>query len=147
MAQSGGYYEEESGGSLIGVFLIAVILLALAVVLWPVISDVLGDVETIPMTQHAEQSHRNEAVNATALVEMSASGNCWEMEIYDCPADATTKVLCKVGGNTWGGLIIGLLDDGTSEIITGYAARYSYWRKIVDEDGCTASGGSGFALP
>ena len=132
MAQSGGYYddaEDGSGGSLIGVFLLAIILLALAIVLWPVISDVLGDVETIPMTQHAREGHLNEGINATAMVEMIASGHCREMEVYECPADATTKVLCKVSGNTWGGLIIGLLDDGTSEIITGYAARYSYWRK------------------
>jgi hypothetical protein len=95
--------------------------------------------DAIPLTSHAQQSHQHEKINASAIVAAITAGSCRNIEVYFCEDEGTTKVLCKMGNNLWGGLIIGSNYRGEETVITGYGARYSYWKNNVD--GCSFMGG------
>lgn len=123
--------DERSGHSgVILLLIIAFVLFAIAV-------------GTLPFTKHAETSHADEKINASSMVALVTAGACRDMQVYDCPDDATIKILCKVGNNVVGGLVIGVNADGTHHVITGYAGRGAYWNNKVD--GCYYMGGT-FAL-
>ena len=125
------FREERSGKSgLILLLIIAIVLFAIAV-------------GTLPFTKHADNSHADEKINASSMVAMVTAGTCRDMRVYNCPDDATIKILCKVGNNVVGGLVIGVNADGTHHVITGYAGRQKYWNNKVD--GCYYMGGT-FAL-
>lgn len=111
---SGYYSENDNRAGLILFLLIAAVLAAVAV-------------GALPLTDHATTSHADEPVNASSLAALVSIGMCRDMKVYDCPEEATIKILCKVGKNVVGGLVIGIRADGTQQIITGYAARSSYW--------------------
>ncbi|MHC4748340.1 MAG: hypothetical protein ACYTFW_00565 [Planctomycetota bacterium] len=111
---------------------VAALIILVASVLATLIAIAVGG---IPLTKHAETSHVDDKINATTLAALVVGGTCKDMKVYDCPEDATIKILCKVGRNTVGGLIIGIRADGTRQIITGYAARPEYWYNNVK--GCT----------
>ena len=98
----------------------------------------------LPFTKHAETSHQEQSINAASLVTMIEAGLCHNLEVYDCPDNATIVILCKIKNNVVGGLVLGINLDGTKHIITGYPARPSYWRNNVS--GCRYMGGT-FALP
>ena len=100
-------------------------------------------VGTLPLTEHAETKHVDETVNAASLAASVSAGTCRDMKVYVCPEESTIKILCKVGKDTVGGLVIGTNLDGSHQIITGYAARRSYWENNVN--GCNETG-SFFAL-
>jgi len=111
---------------------VAIALVAIALI-------ALGAVATLPLTDHAQTKHQDEKVNATSLVALVTAGTCRDMQVYDCPDDATIKILCKVGNNVVGGLVIGTKFDGSHHIITGYGGRPAYWQNNVNN--CRYIGG------
>ena len=123
-------YETKNNSAIWIILFIAVILAALALV-------------DLPLTIHAETKHVDEKVNAASLITMITAGACRDMEVFDCPNNATTVILCKIKNNIVGGLVLGTSLDGTQHIITGFAARPKYWKNNVS--GCRYMGGT-FAL-
>jgi hypothetical protein len=91
-----------------------------------------GALRSSPLSLHAKTSHAQEAYNATTILGRINRSTCQEVKCFDCPKVQHFKILCRINSELWGGLIIGY----NRMIITGYAARYSYWDKSIIADGC-----------
>lgn len=93
--------------------------LALAAVIW---------------SQHAANGHVGQ-YNAPAIWQLYENRTCKPMLYYACPSTNKSLLICGIDQqrDLYGGIWIGM-QDGTPRIITGYAARWSYWsRKIQTE--------------
>jgi len=112
----------------IPLLLVAIALLAVAVMVVPHIG-------TIPLTGHAKTAHQSQVWNATTVQAHMVS--CSPKLVFLCPSREEILVLCPThpGSTIWTGLVIGI--GGTEPVIvTGYAARKSFWMKAVKDDGC-----------
>jgi hypothetical protein len=103
-------------------------------------------IATSATTTHADLAHQGQAVNAHVMVGvveecLNSDGDdpCEEMYVYVCAQHAGessphAKVICK-NGDHGDGLIIGLRNNNPV-VVTGYRARWSYWRKSFFRDRC-----------
>jgi hypothetical protein len=121
----------DAGSRLGGLLLLLFIVLIVALVLG------VGMIGELPLTRHAEKSHQSQPVNAQTLMALITAGSCFEVEVYECPAEQTIKILCKIGESRWGGLIIGT-SGGTHQVITGYEGTRNHWENKVQ--GCRYTG-------
>jgi hypothetical protein len=130
-----------------GNFGLTFVLLALALLLAVFFSSLVADIPSIadiPFTQHALNKHIRDSTNAVDLVNRVNTGNCKDMRVYVCPEDYTVIILCRLGNNKVGGLVIGVL--GNPVVVTGYPASSRYWVKKTDT--CLPPGSNlPFALP
>lgn len=78
----------------------------------------------IPRTNHANQSHQDQAWNAAVISEYFDAGYCKPI-IKDCPEEDRSYHYCKVKDKPFSvGLVIGLTEQ---VVITGFAARDNFW--------------------
>ena len=89
----------------------------------------------LELTQHAEQGRENTTLDAAAIAKMIDDGICKPVEAWECPLYNQRKVICKIKGNLWGGLILGTATN-PPVIVTGYPATYAYWQAACLRDEC-----------
>jgi hypothetical protein len=90
-----------------------------------------------PLTLHAQNSHIAQW-NATTIKQAMEQGICKPILKFVCPPVQQIKVVCQLfpGIDLWGGLIIGTAEPSNPVIMTGYAARWSYWQNTFVRDSC-----------
>jgi hypothetical protein len=95
-----------------------------------------------PLTVHAANSHIGQ-YNSNTISELMKQGICKPVLIYNCPRVNQIKILCQVkpGVDLWAGLILGTRDVEHTVIVTGFAARFSYWEESIFQDGCFITAG------
>ena len=92
----------------------------------------LGELE---LTQHAARGRENTAIDAAYIQAKIDGGGCRKVRTYICPDHNQIKVLCRLDGDLWGGLIIGTASN-PPVVITGYLAPLSYWENSAARDRC-----------
>lgn len=105
-----------------------IILLALAAIA----AIALG---TLELSTHAAQGRENTSLDAATIAKMMDNGTCKPIEAWECPLHDQQKIICKLKGNLWGGIIKSTTVNPPI-IITGYPAPYSYWQRAVVRDEC-----------
>jgi hypothetical protein len=90
-----------------------------------------------PLTRHAADSHLAQW-NATSISQVMRAGTCKPIQVWVCAPAKQIKALCqmKPGVDLWLGLVVGTADPANLAVITGYAARWSYWAGTLTRDGC-----------
>ena len=116
--------NQRNNGGLLLLLLFAAVIVALAVA--------VGQLE---LTPHAQSGRVETSLDAATISSMIQNNMCKRVESYECPELRQQKVLCKVKGDIWAGLIIG---KGTNPpvIVTGYPATYKYWMGTMVRDRC-----------
>ena len=115
-----------------------IILLALAVAG----ALALGTLLKAPFSLHATNSHADQ-YNAIGIRHRIKDNLCEEVLCYHC-ANRTIKLLCRIKPDLWGGLVVGYsgalqiidLDSDQFTIITGWAAPWAYWQRVIARDAC-----------
>lgn len=118
------------------IILIAMLLIAVATVV------ALPRLDDLPMTRHAQTSHVGQKVDALKMKKIITNGNCKDMKVYKCDYDDTFKVMCNLGPDLRGGLLIGAT---VHQVITGYSGRTDYWDGVLSR--CSVEDDLPFALP
>jgi hypothetical protein len=95
----------------------------------------------LELSGHAAQG-RAGAMDATEIRSLIVREVCKPVKAYTCPVHNQAKVICKLKGDLWGGLILGTTVEPPI-IVTGYLAPYSYWMGTVVRDECVEVGWSG----
>jgi hypothetical protein len=97
----------------------------------------------LPWTRHARDAHKDQAWSTAGVIDAISRENCSPIYMYSCPVQWEIRYVCPAerGSDLWLGLIVGYKTlTGDPIIITGYAARLSFWLKSMADDGCTLVG-------
>jgi hypothetical protein len=97
---------------------------------------------TLELTRHAAEGRVSTTMDAMEIRRQIESGICKPVKAYVCPVHSQAKVICKLKGNLWAGLILGTAVE-PPVIISGYPAPYSYWLGTIIRDECFEVGWSG----
>ncbi len=80
--------------------------------------------DNIPLTRHALDGHAHQTWNAASIMDFMKSGGCIPKE-YSCAAQDFTVRYCEIKPGLSIGLIIG---NTIRQVVTGFAARTTYWQ-------------------
>jgi hypothetical protein len=97
----------------------------------------LGALLGAPLTLHAANGLAAQ-YNAVSISEAMKAGTCKPILTYICPVVKQIKIVCQLvpGIDLWAGLIIGTAIPEQPVVVTGFAARWSYWQRSFMQDGC-----------
>lgn len=100
------------------------------------------DLGTLPLSNHAAGAHVGE-YSASTILPRIGDRSCKPIIVHACERQKLVKYICqlKPGEDLWGGVIVGFGDPSHPQgiIITGFAARLSYWEASAARDGCTSA--------
>lgn len=116
-----------------GLLIVAALILAALGTMAPPVQapEIPGRIADIPLTEHAYRERVTEKYNARTLPRMYDGDQCLKKILVFCPKENNMKVLCEIHPDYWGGVVIGTLNPGRPEIVTGFSATGQYWLNCI----------------
>lgn len=85
----------------------------------------IADLPSLPRTEHAQEAHQGQAWDTEKIIGVMTGGGCGNVNVFACD-DGTFLYLCANPDDA--SKLLGLfVSQTTGKVITGYAARTSYW--------------------